>query len=66
MIEPILKALVQLFALISDVRHISEISSRERDIVRLFLSRQLNNELVKRYMEMFDEYLIQYNSEDIA
>jgi ABC-type multidrug transport system ATPase subunit len=66
MIEPILKALVQLFALISDVRHISEISSRERDIVRLFLSRQLNNELVKRYMEMFDEYLIQYNSVDIA
>ena len=66
MIEPILKALVQLFALISDVRHISEISSRGRDIVRLFLSRQLNNELVKRYMEMFDEYLIQYNSEDIA
>ena len=66
MIEPILKALMQLFALISDVHDISEISSRERDIVRLFLSRQLNNDLVKRYMEMFDEYLIQYNSEDIA
>jgi ABC transport system ATP-binding/permease protein len=66
MIEPILKALMQLFALISDVHDISEISSRERDIVRLFLSRQLNNDLVKRYMEMFDEYLIQYNSEDIS
>ena len=58
MIEPILKALIQLFALISDVRDISEISSREKDIVRLFLSRQLNNELVNRYMEMFDEYII--------
>ncbi len=66
MIEPILKALIQLFALISDVHDIREISNRERDIVRLFLSRQLNNELVKRYMEMFDEYLIQYNSENIA
>ena len=65
MIEPILKALIQLFALISDVRDISEISSRERDIVRLFLSRQLNNELVNKYMEMFDEYLIQYNPEKI-
>ena len=65
MIEPILKALIQLFALIGDVYDISEISSRERDIVKLFLSRQLNNDLVKKYMEMFDEYLIQYNSEKI-
>ena len=65
MIEPILNALIQLFALISDVRDISEISSRERDIVRLFLTRQLNNELVNRYMEMFDEYLIQYNAEKV-
>jgi ABC-type multidrug transport system ATPase subunit len=65
MIETILKALIQLFALIGDVHDISEISSRERDIVRLFLSRQLNNELVKKYMEMFDEYLVQYNSEKI-
>jgi ABC-type multidrug transport system fused ATPase/permease subunit len=65
MIEPILKALIQLFVLISDVRTIKEISSKERDIVKLFLSRQLNNVLVIRYMEMFDEYLIQYNSENI-
>ena len=65
MIEPILKALIQLFALISDVRDISEISSREKDIVRLFLSRQLNNELVKMYMEMFDDYITQYNSDKV-
>jgi ABC-type multidrug transport system ATPase subunit len=65
MIEPILRALMQLFVLISDVRTITEISSKERDIVKLFLSRHLNNELVKRYMEMFDEYLIKYNSENI-
>ena len=65
MIEPILKALIQLFALIGDVHDISEISTRERDIVRLFLSRQLNNELVNKYMEMFDEYLLQYNTEKI-
>jgi len=65
MIEPILKALIQLFALISDVRDISEISVREKDIVRLFLSRQLSNEMVNRYMEMFDDYITQYNSEKI-
>jgi ABC-type multidrug transport system ATPase subunit len=65
MIEAILNALIQLFALISDVRDISEISSRERDIVRLFLSRQLNNELVKKYMELFDDYITQYNREKV-
>jgi hypothetical protein len=66
MIEPILKALVQLFALISDVHDISEISSRERSIVKLFLSRQLNNEMVDKYMQMFDEYFVQYSDEKIA
>ncbi len=66
MSEPILRALIQLFVLISDVRSISEISSREREIVKLFLSRQLSTELVKKYMTMFDEYLLQYNSENIA
>lgn len=65
MIEPILKALVQLFALISDVHDIAEISSRERDIVRLFLSRQLNNDMVNKYMEMFDEYFLKYTSAKI-
>jgi len=66
MIEPILKALIRLFALISDVRDISEISSREKDIVRLFLSRQLNNEMVAKYMGMFDEYLIQFSADNIV
>jgi ABC transport system ATP-binding/permease protein len=65
MIETILNALIQLFALISDVQDISEISSREKDIVRLFLSRQLNNELVTRYMDMFNEYVTQYYLEKI-
>ncbi len=65
MIEPILRALIQLFALITDVRDITEISTREREIVRLFLSRQLNTELVNIYMTMFDDYLVQYHSEKI-
>jgi ABC-type multidrug transport system ATPase subunit len=65
MIEPILKALVQLFALISDVHDVSEISTREKDIIKLFLSRQLNNDLVTRYMEMFDEYFVQFSSQKI-
>jgi ABC transport system ATP-binding/permease protein len=66
MIEPILKALIQLFVLISDIRTKNEISGKGRDFVKLFLSRQLNNEQVNRYMEMFDEYLSQYYSDNIA
>ena len=66
MSELILKALIQLFALISDVRDNAGISSRGKDIVRLFLSLHLNNELVIRYMEMFNEYLVLYNSENIT
>lgn len=66
MSEPILKALVQLFALISDVHDDKVISGRGKDIVRLFLSRHLNNELVVRYMEMFDEFLRLYHPENIA
>ena len=57
MSEPILKALIQLFALISDVKSNTSVSSRGKDIVRLFLSHHLNNELVIKYMEMFDEYV---------
>jgi ABC-type multidrug transport system ATPase subunit len=65
MSETILNALVQLFALIGDIHDETIITSREKDIVRIFLSRHLNNELVTRYMKMFEEYLTIYNSESI-
>ena len=57
MSEPILRALMQLFALISDIGSAAEISSREKDVVRSFLARQLNSELVDRYIKIFEEYL---------
>ena len=65
MSEPILKALIKLFVLISDARSISEISNREKDIVKLFLQRQLSSDLVKKYMEIFDEFLAEYYSQQI-
>ncbi len=61
MSEPILKALMQLFALIVDIDEIQEISDKERNIIRSFLSRQLNHELVERYMLVFEEYLHLYH-----
>jgi ABC transport system ATP-binding/permease protein len=66
MSEPILKALMKLFALISDVHSSTGVSSRGKDIVRLFLTHHLNNELVIKYMEMFDEYVLIYHSDNIA
>lgn len=66
MSEPILKALMRLFALIIDIHEDKEISNSEKDIVRSFLSFQLNNELVERYMKIFNEYLELYHQEDIT
>jgi len=57
MSEPVLRALMQLFALISDIGHVNEISIREKNVVRSFLARHLNNELVEKYLRIFDEYL---------
>lgn len=57
MSEPVLRALMQLFALISDIGNINEISPREKNVVRSFLERHLNNELTEKYLRIFDEYL---------
>lgn len=65
MSEAILKALMQLFALISDIHDDTIITAREKKIVRIFLIRHLNDELVERYMTMFEEYLGTFNSEKI-
>ncbi len=66
MSEPILKALMQLFALIADVRDDAEVSGRGRDIVWLFLSRHLNKEQVMKYMGIFDENIRLYHSDSIS
>lgn len=54
MSERILKALMQLFALVSNV---DDVSNRSRVIVQLFLKQQLNQELVDEYLELYDEFL---------
>jgi ABC transport system ATP-binding/permease protein len=53
MSEKILKALMQLFAIIA--RPQSDDSDR-RGVVEAFLKRQLNQELVKQYLGFFDEF----------
>jgi len=66
MSEAILKALMQLFALIIDIDEAKEISEEEKAIIRAFLSRQLSSELVEKYMKVFDEYLHLYHGDLIT
>ncbi len=61
MSDEILKALMQLFAIIS--RPGSDAAER-RLIVESFLNRQLNQELVDIYLEVFDVYFKQVMDED--
>jgi len=53
MSEQILKALMQLFAIIA---HPTSDAKDRRSIVESFLKRQLNQETVKAYLEVFNEY----------
>lgn len=54
MSERILKALMQLFAIVCDVE---DISGRSRNVVEGFLKQQLNQELVEEYLKIFDAFL---------
>ncbi len=65
MSEPLLKALMQLFALIIDINKDKLISENEKNIVKSFLSRQLNSELVEKYMIIFTNYLGVYHKDEI-
>lgn len=64
MSDRILRALMQLFAIIARVDEVPDdidddriTSSKGRKVVELFLSQELNNELVEQYLRVFDEYL---------
>ena len=54
MSERILRALMQLFAIIAKV---DGVTNNGRNIVQLFLKQQLNQELVDQYLAVFDEFL---------
>lgn len=54
--ESILKALMRLFAIVANVQK-DKLSSDAREIVKSYLSLQLNNSLVEEYLDLFDEYL---------
>jgi len=68
MSERILKALMQLFAIIAKVdfdvsgEFNPEKNTKERSVVELFLKQELNPEQVKAYLTLFDEYIYLHHS----
>lgn len=54
MSEKILKALMQLFAIIAKV---DGVTNNGREIVQSFLKQQLNQEMVDEYLKLFDQFL---------
>ena len=61
MSEALLEALMQLFALLTDIRKESK-TGKARFLVEDFLSRQFNSEYVQKYLGRFDVYLNRYHS----
>jgi len=59
MSESILKALINLFALISSSIQCDEV---RREIVRNYLNQHLNNTLVEEYLKIYDSFLQQQES----
>src|ERR1035437_5020 len=58
MSERILKALMQMFAIIAKV---DGVSNTGRLIVQSFLKQQLNQEMVEQYLQLFDQFLEEYH-----
>jgi ABC-type multidrug transport system ATPase subunit len=58
MSERILKALMQMFAIIAKV---DGVNNTGRTIVQAFLKQQLNQEMVEQYLKIFDQFLEEYH-----
>ncbi|HNP18491.1 MAG TPA: ATP-binding cassette domain-containing protein [Fulvivirga sp.] len=53
MSEPLLKAIIQLFAIVAKE---DEVTKQEREQIEAFLIEHLNKNAVSRYLQQFDEY----------
>jgi len=68
MSERILRALMQLFAIIAKVDEVTDAtkeaieSSNGRRIIEGFLRSELNNELIQKYIQQFDEFLLVHHN----
>jgi hypothetical protein len=60
MSDKILKALIQLFAIIGKPNEVD--GSASRNTVALFLKQTLNSEQVNEYLELYDYFLKTYDN----
>lgn len=58
----ILRALMQLFAIIARGGQEDDTRKSGRDIVAIFLRQQLNKELVNKYLDTYEEYIAEFRS----
>ena len=63
--EKILKALLRLFALVSEANKSAEIRNK-REIVSDHLHHQLDNELAEKYLEYYDQRVDYYHPESLS
>ena len=61
--ESILNALMQLFAIIASINRDGP-SKLAREIVKSYLSRQLNQNLIEKYLELYDAHIATYTPYD--
>ena len=54
MSEPLLKAILRLFAVVARE---DEVTQQERDQIRIFLDEHLSQSAVESYLKFFDEYI---------
>lgn len=64
MSEALLEALMQLFALLTDVKHTPDNSGRAK--VEEFLQAQFNTEYVRMFLERYDYYLSQFHANSLS
>jgi len=62
MSESILNALIHLFAIVANIRA-KDITQEEKDIVKAYLERFINRELLEEYLRVFDNYFEFYQRE---
>lgn len=61
--ESVLQALMRLFAMVASVNEEGH-ARNDRDVVVEYLQHQFSNELVDKYLRLFDEYIIEYHQHD--
>src|SRR6187402_399427 len=59
MSEPVLKAIMRLFALVAKE---DQVTKQERDHIKTFLDDHLNQKAVESHLHLFDEYSAQLSS----